>query len=315
MGTIEDELIKIGFIQNRSNNWTRGHDIVQIVRSSEFPRMRIMWREYWKDYLAIIFDYSTANGPICIIPSAELFASAFVKKKRTLQSYVNSGYYWSQPFDAEDPLSQLILSHENRWDVLSGKRGESNNKTGALPIRPSINASTFLTRPAPSQQHIEKPGINFEGMLAAFSDKHLLHLYCDLMEELRNRKIVRSGNNPVSDYGEKTVAEKMNLELSEGSNKGYDALDPKTGTRYQIKSRRVTKHNQSKQLGVIRNLEEKLFDYLVAVIFNEYLIPVELWQIPIEIISEYAKYSKHQNGHILIMSGDILRDGRIKKLL
>lgn len=87
----------------------------------------------------------------------------------------------------------------------------------------------------------------------------------------------------------------------------------KTGDKYQIKSRRLTKHNRSRQLGVIRNLDQKLFDYLIAVIFNEFLIPQEIWQIPIDMIPKYAKFSEHQNGHILILAGSILQDKKIKK--
>ena len=88
-------------------------------------------------------------------------------------------------------------------------------------------------------------------------DKELLKLYCDIMEELRQRNIIRSSNNPVSDYAEKVVSEKMNLTLQKGSNKGYDAIDQKTGLRFQIKTRRLTRHNKSRQLGVIRNLSQK----------------------------------------------------------
>lgn len=109
----------------------------------------------------------------------------------------------------------------------------------------------------------------------------------------------------------------MNLKLSMGSNKGYDAIDENTGNRYQIKSRRLTKHNgaSSKQLGIIRNLDQKLFDYLVAVIFDEFLEPKEIWQIPFDVIPKYSKFSEHQNGHILILAGDILQEETVKKLL
>ena len=44
-------------------------------------------------------------------------------------------------------------------------------------------------------------------------EKELLELYGKLMEELRRRKLVRSSNNPVSDYAEKIVCEKLGLSL------------------------------------------------------------------------------------------------------
>lgn len=135
------------------------------------------------------------------------------------------------------------------------------------------------------------------------------------MEELRQRNLIRSSNNPVSDYAEKIVSERMNLTLQKGSTKGYDAIDEKTGVRFQIKTRRLTKHNKSKQLGVIRNLNQDLFDFLVAVIFDEYFEPQEIWQIPRDVIHLYSRFSEHQNGHILLLTGDILRDKNVKRIL
>ena len=41
------------------------------------------------------------------------------------------------------------------------------------------------------------------------------------------------------------------------------------GKRYQIKARKLTTHNTSRQLGAIRELEKGHFDYLAAVLFSE----------------------------------------------
>jgi hypothetical protein len=138
--------------------------------------------------------------------------------------------------------------------------------------------------------------------------RDLLQLYGRLMEELRQRKLIRSSNNPVSDYAEKIVCEKLKLSIQGKSSKGYDAIDEKSGIKYQIKARRVTSHNKSRQLGVIRNLDQKLFDYLIAVIFDESFKPIEIWRIPRETIPKYARYSQHQNGHILVLAGKVLED-------
>jgi hypothetical protein len=142
----------------------------------------------------------------------------------------------------------------------------------------------------------------------------LLELYGRLMKELRRRRLVRSSNNPISDYAEKIVCEKLKLSIQKPSSKGYDAIDEKSETKYQIKARRLTSHNRSRQLGVIRNLDQKLFDYLIAVIFNEYFKPTEIWRIPREIIPKYARYSSHQNGHILVLTGKVLKDNNVTRL-
>jgi hypothetical protein len=249
-----------------------------------------------------------------------LFNAPFIRQKRQEQAYINSGNYWSQIFDFQDSLPQLVLSYANRWDILGGQKGEitgwPSSRTQQYKPKPVIiqTPKTYITQPNPTEPQ-KTTTVNFEGMLKAFGDQHLLHLYCDLMEEFRERKIIRSSNNPVSDYGERIVAEKLNLKLADGSNKGYDAIDEKTGNRYQIKSRRVTKHNGSRQLGVIRNLDERPFDYLIAVIFDELLVPSEIWQVPFDAISRYVKFSEHQNGHILILSGSILNEQTVKRLL
>src|SRR3989304_2431248 len=144
--------------------------------------------------------------------------------------------------------------------------------------------------------------------------RDLLQLYGRLMEELRQRKLIRSSNNPVSDYAEKIVCEKLKLSIQRKSSKGYDAIDEKSGFKYQIKARRVTSHNKSRQLGVIRNLDQKLFDYLIAVIFDESFKPIEIWRIPRKAIPKYARYSQHQNGYILILTEKILEDKTTTRL-
>jgi len=141
-----------------------------------------------------------------------------------------------------------------------------------------------------------------------------MQLYGRLMEELRQRKLIRSSNNPVSDYAERLVCEKLKLSLQEKSSKGCDAIDEKGETKYQIKSRRLTRYNRSRQLGVIRNLDEKLFDYLIAVFFDEIFNIIGAWKIPRETIPKYARYSPHQNGYILVLTGEALKDKKVTKI-
>ena len=145
-------------------------------------------------------------------------------------------------------------------------------------------------------------------------DKQLLQMYSDLMEELRSRELVRSGNNPVGDYAEKVIAGRLRLTRVRGSNRGFDAKDGQRN-RYQIKARRITLHNASRQLGVIRNLQAKEFDYLLAGIFDKSFTLKELWQIPHAIIGDYAKPSKHQNGYILHLRGPLLHARGVRSLL
>ncbi len=145
------------------------------------------------------------------------------------------------------------------------------------------------------------------------TDQQLLEEYSLIMEELKERKIIRTSNNPVGDFAEYLVAKKMDLKLAVSSNAGYDAKDDE-GVRYQIKCRRITNHPRRRQLGVMRNLEKKDFDYLIALIFDNNFIVLEAYQIPFDIIDTYAKYSEHQHGHILQLKGGVLSDNQTKDL-
>lgn len=144
------------------------------------------------------------------------------------------------------------------------------------------------------------------------SDIKLLGLYDDIMEELRDRELIRTSNNPVADYGEHIVAKKLRLKLMPSSYKSADAVDEKTGIKYQIKSRRITIHNSSRQLGVIRNLEKSDFSYLIAIFFDNKFNILNMYKIPKSIIKKYSRFSKHQNGYILIMRGHILSDKKVE---
>lgn len=147
----------------------------------------------------------------------------------------------------------------------------------------------------------------------SYTVKELLRLQASITKELMDRKIVRTHNNPLGDYTEWIVANALNLVLQPNSKAGYDAVD-KEGARFQIKGRRVTPTNQSRQLSAIRNYDEKDFDYLVAVIFDENFDVIEALLVPYEVIGKYATFRKHVNAHILVLKGPILTDSRVKHI-
>ncbi len=90
--------------------------------------------------------------------------------------------------------------------------------------------------------------------LENLSEIGLLRAYGDIIDELRTRGVVRTGNNPIGDYTEWLVAQRLHLTLTSNSTLGYDATDG-TGIRYQIKARRA-----GTQLSAIRNAQQALFD-------------------------------------------------------
>jgi hypothetical protein len=149
--------------------------------------------------------------------------------------------------------------------------------------------------------------------LESLSTPELLQLYSRILDELRARKVVRTSNSPVGDYTEWLVANKLGLTLVKNSTSGHDAVDA-FGMKFQIKGRRITSHNQSRQLSAIRNLESHDFDYLIAVLFNEQMKVLQVVKIPHEIIEKYARFSNHVHAHLLILRQNILNDPMVEDI-
>ena len=149
--------------------------------------------------------------------------------------------------------------------------------------------------------------------LTSLTALELLQLQGSVITELRQREIVRTSNAPLGDYTEWLVARTLNLDLEVSSKAGFDA-QTKDGIRIQIKGRRPTKENQSRQLSAIRKYDEQDFDELIAVFFNENFTIKEVYRMPHKIIGKYAKYRSHPNAHVLIMQGPILEDPDVEEI-
>jgi len=116
---LENILTEHGYKQTSKNGWVKSNRFVQVVNSLEYDfYVRVTWKEKWRNYHALIFDYSAVNGPICVVPTGALFETNFVNEKRKTAAYANSGYWWTQKFPEDHELSQLVIKHKNRWDLL-----------------------------------------------------------------------------------------------------------------------------------------------------------------------------------------------------
>ena len=147
--------------------------------------------------------------------------------------------------------------------------------------------------------------------LLSVSTADLLRQYGSLMRELRRRGVVRSYNNPAADIAEWLGSQAFGLTLEAASAKGYDATDA-TGKRYQIKSRRITAENPSTQLGVMRDLSDAHFDYLLAVYFEEDFTVRAAYIVEHDAVVAHALFSKAQRGHILHAKATLLADSRCR---
>jgi hypothetical protein len=122
----------------------------------------------------------------------------------------------------------------------------------------------------------------------------LLSDYASILDELRDRQIVRSVNNPLSDYAELLFCNAYGWEREGNSSSGHDAIDI-SGARYQIKARRITPHNRSRQLSAIRNLDKRPFDFLAGLLVDRKLKIIRAAPIPIAIIDQKSDHVAHAN--------------------
>ena len=128
------------------------------------------------------------------------------------------------------------------------------------------------------------------------STESLLRLYSDVPEELKRRGLLRSNNNPANDYSETIAVRALKLTLADKSQKGHDATDAE-GLRYQIKSRRLTSDNGSRELGILRDFATRPFDRLVGVLFDVQFRVFRACIVPFEVVQSRVAYNKYANGH------------------
>ena len=140
--------------------------------------------------------------------------------------------------------------------------------------------------------------------IARVTAAQLLALHASVAEELRRRGITRSSNNPTGDLAEYLFCKAFPWTQAGNSNAHLDAVGP-DGTRYQIKGRRMTRHNKSRQLSAIRNLDGSHFDVLAGVLFNEDYSVLRAALVPRSVVVDRAKFVEHTNSHKFLLRDDV----------
>jgi hypothetical protein len=140
--------------------------------------------------------------------------------------------------------------------------------------------------------------------VSRLSPKELLTLHAHVAEELRARGITRSSNNPTGDLAEYLFCKAFGWSQSGNSNPNIDATAT-DGSRYQIKGRRMTRHNASRQLGAIRDFAGRHFDFLAGALFAEDYSVLRAAIIPYAVVEVRARFIKHTNSHKFILHDDV----------
>jgi len=137
--------------------------------------------------------------------------------------------------------------------------------------------------------------------LTDLTPPELLVMHAALSEELRRRGVTRSSNNPVGDLAECLFCRAFKWKQARNSMRDADATDPATNMRYQIKGRRLTTHNKSRQLGALRDLPAQRFHFLAAVLFREDYQVFKAALIPHSRVMELAKPVQRTNSWRFIL--------------
>jgi hypothetical protein len=124
----------------------------------------------------------------------------------------------------------------------------------------------------------------------------LMRLHHGVIDELRTREVVRTGNAPLGDYAEYLFSKALCWTLEPNSSSGHDAIAP-DGTRYQIKARRVDGPNRGmRQLSIFRALPDAKFDWLAVALFDRNCDVLRAALVPHSVVLERASYVSHVNG-------------------
>jgi hypothetical protein len=125
--------------------------------------------------------------------------------------------------------------------------------------------------------------------ISQLSAIQLLALHTQVGERLRELGITRSSNNPTGDLAEYLFCKAFGWKQVTKSTAHIDALGP-DGLRYQIKGRRITSQNPSRQLSWLRDLDGEHFDYLAGVLFEEDFSVKRAALIPCAVVKQVSKF-------------------------
>ena len=134
--------------------------------------------------------------------------------------------------------------------------------------------------------------------LDGLSTPELLTHYGEILTILRERGVTRTEDSPVGGYAEYLASLAFGLKLSTNSAIGHDGVDA-ARVRYQVKGRRITRWNPSRQVSAIRGLGPGVpdpFDFLIGILFNADMSVMRAALVPLANVRAHSKLQPHVNG-------------------
>jgi hypothetical protein len=135
----------------------------------------------------------------------------------------------------------------------------------------------------------------------------LFAIYGQVLEELRDREVIRSANAPTGDYAEWLAQRALGGKLQPNSNKSADLIVRKT--RVQIKARVLSNPERpgERQLSSFRSWD---FDEALIILFNRDYTVHRAARIKTPTLKTAAKEDKWVSGHRVIARDTLLDRGR-----
>lgn len=144
-----------------------------------------------------------------------------------------------------------------------------------------------------------------ETQLSRLTALELMRMHGAAIDELRRRRICRTGNSPLGDYAEHLFAKSFGWKLEGNSTAGHDAIDSK-GVRYQVKTRRVASGARGeRQLSVFRQLPDAKFDVLAAVLLDREYEVFRAALVPFAIVLSRSTPVHHVNGWRFFLDDEV----------
>src|SRR5579862_3358017 len=245
-------------------------------------------QEYAKDRLQSVLDrlkFDEGRNPLCSRISGNPYTN-LATYRRAVTSYRN-----------------FLDDSQRAASAVSVQSDDKGPK--AIPEHPVI---TVKQQGEPTATPLaNEPGLACSDLGALVGNStvsELLAMHAAALDELRKRQIVRSANAPGGDYAELLFTHAFGWTRAENSTAGYDAIDW-SHRRYQIKSRRLSMQNGSRQLSALRRLPEQHFDYLAAVLFEKDYKISKAAMIPYEVVVSLARFQQHTNSWTFILDDTV----------
>jgi hypothetical protein len=141
----------------------------------------------------------------------------------------------------------------------------------------------------------------------ALSVRELLKLHSNVLEALRTRGTLRSGNNPVADYAEGLCVRAFGWRLVTKSTKGHDAIDS-AGQHIEIKARRITPQNASRQMSAIRGIQDQHFALLAGVLFDADFAVTKAVLVPHAVVLANSTFVPQTNSWRFILRDSVWKE-------